>query len=669
MKRVASTFLSALVVIGTAIAQPIDVSVVITTTAEQKPISPLIYGINAYVYDNEWGAGPWKTGLENHAQGLNVGARRLGGNTMTSYNWENGFSNSGNDDNHSNNQFQSVITGAGAPPYSPGKALTTFHDHSRSLGAYSLLQLPIAGYVAADGNGWVLPQEEAPSPRWNQVVFDKPGAPGSLSTEPDLNDGVIYVDEEIHFLMTHYGQASGGDGIQGYEIDNEPGLWHHFPEKNGNAGTHSRLHPALLTCNEVIAKNIALATTIRRMDPTATTYGPAMWGYSEFYSLWSIYDQDNAVLRQPSDWATYNREPYRTNGTGDAYRYNKMTWVNAYLDGMRAASEAAGGRLLDVFSVHYYPAAAGTDVERVQAPRSLWDPTYVEDSWITAPGNGFTDGRSLRLIPTLQQSINDFYPGTKLAITEYSFGGRHHVSGGIAQADALGIFGRHGVDLATYFFTVDDYIAAGFKIYRNYDGANGSFGSTSVRSTISDLENGSSYASLDGDGRLHLILINKNFTRSMRSSITVESPEQWNHAQMYSFGSASSAIGRADDITIGDRAFSLTLPPLTVSHLVLYPKATSSVSAPQLHQQNSITVEPNPFSGSARMSVAIAHTGRATLTLYDMLGRPVRTLIDGYREAGTQSVLLEGAGIAAGPYIAVLISGGTRISTPVTILK
>lgn len=669
MKLAAYTLCSILALAGTAAAQPIPVSVEVNTTAERKPISPLIYGINAYIYDTEWGDGPWKVGLDNHAAGLNVAARRLGGNTMTSYNWENGFSNSGNDDNHSNNVFQSYITGAGDAPYAPGEAITTFHDQSLALGAYSLLQLPAAGYVAADRNGMVQPQEAAPSARWKQVVFDKPGSPASLSETPDLNDGTVYVDEEIQFLLTRYGQGSGNTGIKGYELDNEPGLWHHFPESSGNEGTHSRLHADILTAGELLQKNIALAKTVRRIDPTATIYGPAMWGYPEFYSLWSIYDEANNVMRQPLDWGTYNREPYLTRNTGDAYRYNRMTWVNAYLAEMRNASETAGGRLLDAFSVHYYSAAAGSDAARVQAPRSLWDPTFVEDSWITKEGNGFTDGRPLLLIPKLQTSITDFYPGTKLAITEYSFGGRHHVSGGIAQADALGIFGRTGLDLATYFFTVDDYIAAAFKLYRNYDGANSTFGDLSVGCTVSDMENSSAHASLDSLGRLHLIVINKNFTRPLQASLAITSPGMWGHAEHYMFGQNGSELRREDDIRIEGGSVAISLPPLSVHHLVLSPMSASGVESSTDNGGLRISADPNPASAGTRISIATEQAGQVTVRLYDMLGRELRTLSDGFRAAGTERLWLDGADLPAGTYMVVVTSAGKRYSVPVTLVK
>ena len=41
----------------------------------------------------------------------------------------------------------------------------------------------------------------------------------------------------------------------------------------------------------------------------------------------------------------------------------------------------------------------------------------------------------------------NFYPGTKLAITEYNWGGLDDINGSLAQADILGIFGRERLDL------------------------------------------------------------------------------------------------------------------------------------------------------------------------------------------------------------------------------
>ena len=113
---------------------------------------------------------------------------------------------------------------------------------------------------------------------------------------------------------------------------------------------------------------------------------------------------------------------------------------------------------MHVLDVHWYPEARGTKritekdtspktvAARLQAPRSLWDPTYTEKSWITG-----TWGKPIRLIPWLLERIAERYPGTKLAMTEYNFGAGDHISGGLAQADVLGIFGREGLYLGNYW--------------------------------------------------------------------------------------------------------------------------------------------------------------------------------------------------------------------------
>jgi len=68
--------------------------------------------------------------------------------------------------------------------------------------------------------------------------------------------------------------------------------------------------------------------------------------------------------------------------------------------------------------------------------------------------------------------VNQYYPGTKTAITEYNFGALDSMNGALAQADALGIFGAQGLDLATLWGppTTSQPGAYAFRMYRDYDG-------------------------------------------------------------------------------------------------------------------------------------------------------------------------------------------------------
>ncbi|MFZ6746576.1 glycoside hydrolase family 44 protein [Undibacterium sp. JH2W] len=575
--------------ISTTSAQNVTFS--IDTQAERKPISPLIYGYNAYA-DGTNRAGWANQGGQAALQSLNLRSRRLGGNNMTSYNWENGVSNSGNDWCNSSNAGVSATAGAGNPNssnglayYAPGAALQSFQDQSLALGVYSLLQLPAAGKLPKDivnlnppstCMGSQLWQSTAgPSnvdtARWVNIVNDKPATAGALSLAPGLNDGVVYIDEEINFLVQKYGAASSARGVKGYELDNEPDLWHHWTTPSGESGTHANLYPVLTTVTDVIQKNIGLAKTIKRMDASAETFGPAISGYLGLFSLWAVWD--GSASHQPADWGQYNVEPYYSNNTGDRYRYNGMAMANAYLAKMKQASQSAGRRLLDVFSFHYYPQASYNATDRVQAARSLWDASYVEPSWITQNGNGFTDGRGLQMLPKLQQSVNDFYPGTKLAVTEYDFGGKSDITGAIAQADALGVFGKQGVYLATYFGDAEQFITSGFKIYTNYDGNKSMFPATSVKAVASNNGNAAVYAAIDTSDAnvVHVIAINRQAS-NVTSSFQISHPVNLKYAQVWGVSGSNTAItARTGLSSITQNKFSYTLPARSVLHFVLKP--------------------------------------------------------------------------------------------------
>jgi len=84
-------------------------------------------------------------------------------------------------------------------------------------------------------------------------------------------------------------------------------------------------------------------------------------------------------------------------------------------------------------------------------------------------------GGVVRLVPRLRAWIAARFPGTRIAITEYSWGGDGGTSSTLAQAEALAIFAREGVDLATRWVVPADgtRIEDAFSLYLDYDGAGG----------------------------------------------------------------------------------------------------------------------------------------------------------------------------------------------------
>src|SRR5262249_14946735 len=156
-----------------------------------------------------------------------------------------------------------------------------------------------------------------------------------------------------------------------------------------------------------------------------------------------------------------------------------------------------------------------------------------------------------------------------LAITEYNYGGGNHISGGIAQADVLGIFGRDGVFAANQWALSgsEPFVTGAFQMYRNYDGNNGTFGDTSILASTDDAVSSSVYASVDSanPGVITLVAINKT-SQPLTSLLNLKGVQANATADVYQLTSASTHPQSAGQLVITDpAAFSYTMPAYSVS--------------------------------------------------------------------------------------------------------
>ncbi len=534
-------FLSLLIASAVYLHAAISAQFTIDLTKNVRTISPLIYGSNS----------------EELTQADGITFRRSGGNRLTGYNWENNASNAGTDWFNTSDSF----LGGGNVP---GKAITDFHDKSLASGAMSIITLPAAGYVAKDKKGVVDSEATAPSSRWAKLVYEKGSA---FSLTPDTTDDEVYTDEFVHFMVKKYGGATNEKGIHFYLVDNEPALW---------SLTHPRIHPKPVTCVELIERTVATAKATKKIDPAAQVFGGVFYGYYAY-----------ATLQDAPDWKTVS--------AGKGY-----TWfIDYFLAELKKASDQAGSRLVDVLDVHWYSEANGDHrindvaavtvkdkIARMQAPRSLWDSSYVETSWISlsATPKGNAAG-PINLLPHLFSSIQSQYPGTKLSITEHNYGGGEDVTGGIAEADYLGILGRDGVFASNYWPLTGKfrYVAAAFRLFRNYDGKNSRFADAATYAMTSDRENTSVYASfVPGGNEIHLIALNKNLTESVNGSFAITSPVGLSTGTVFGFDGSGAALTEKSAIaSFSGNTFSYLLPPLSASHFVI--KTTSVLPMTAVH--------------------------------------------------------------------------------------
>jgi hypothetical protein len=522
-----------------------------------KSISPWIYGSNSSLITNRT-------------------FDRSGGNRMTGYNWETNMSNAGADYYHHSDYF---LTG-GQANLPPGSAVSGMIQAAANSGRAALVTVPMAGYVSADADGTVDETEVAPSPRWRKVEAKKstiyPGA--SLSLDPDKTDGYVFTDEFVNWAE----DFKEPDQPVWYSLDNEPALWGETLPAGWQSGienvlapssggrTHPLIHPFAPTYNEMRDKTIAHAAAIKDVNPNALVFGGVGYGYAEFNSL-----QGALSGSSPS-------HPGGDQG-GELHYYERL------LNDVRAAEVTQGRTLMDVIDLHWYPEARGNDnngqskritfdnnathpgvvAARVQAARSLWDETYEETSWIT----DCCSGGPIKLLKHVQRDIADFKPGTKIAITEYNYGAGNHYSGGIAQADFLGILGREGVFAANWWDVNNgsSYVNAAFNMYVNYDGAGGQFGDTSIDADTSNIAQSAIYASVDSDDPNRMVVVAINRTASAQTTgIAVTHDRVFDHAEVYRFTDSSANITHAADIELDLlNAFQYTMPAYSVTTFVL----------------------------------------------------------------------------------------------------
>jgi hypothetical protein len=325
----------------------------------------------------------------------------------------------------------------------------------------------------------------------------------TLVTGNDPNDANVPGDGAFHqgwfqHLVTRWGTAASG-GLKYYILDNEYSIWH---------ATHRDVHPTGATMDEIRDKMVDFATRIKNQDPGALVVAPEEWGWSGY--LLSGYDQQYGALH---GWQFHPDK--------DAHQgWDYVPWL---LDQMRQREVATGRRLLDVFSLHYYPQGGefGNDVStamqqrRNRSTRSLWDPSYTDETWIND---------EIYLVPRMRQWVAQHYPNTKIAVTEYNWGAENHINGATTQADVLGIFGREGLDIGARWTTPDPATPTykSIKMYRNYDNAGGAFGNVSVRATAADPDNLSSFAARrTSDGALTVMLIAKRLTGTTSTTVNV----------------------------------------------------------------------------------------------------------------------------------------------------
>jgi hypothetical protein len=500
---------------------------------------------------------------------------RWGGNATSSYNWQANAENRASDW-----YFESI----GASSSTPGDDADTFVSQAKAGGADPLMTIPMVGWVAKLGSSrarlasFSIAKYGAQSGADSQFFADAGNGVSAATGQPitgnDPNDAHMPANASFQLgwmqhLVSRWGTSANG-GVRYYALDNEPSIWH---------STHRDVHPTGAKMDEVFNDALAYGAQIKAVDPGAIVMGPEEWGWSGYF--FSGYDQQWAGTHG------WNNLPDRT-------AHGSVDYLPWFLDQLRQRNVATGQRLLDIFSVHFYPQGGqyGNDTStamqllRNRSTRALWDPNYVDESWIGTP---------VMLVPRLKNWVTAFYPGTKVGITEYNWGAEGHINGATTEADILGIFGREGLDLATMWTTpaasTPTYKA--IKLYRNYDGQGSAFGDTSVSAIAPNPDLLSVFAAQRSAGSaLTIMAVNKDFSSSPVVNFRLANFTPGGAVQVWRL-TASNTIARLADATVSGSILTATLPAQSITLFAI--PAASAQQAP--NAPTNLRIVRNPSTG------------------------------------------------------------------------
>lgn len=521
---------------------------VVINPAQTQPISPWIYGINGS-----------NSSIPNVPA---VTIFRLGGNRWTAYNWTSNASNAGSDFNYESDNF---LTSSSVP----GFAVYPTINADIAAGQATLFTVPMQGLVSADESGPVSTANPPVLSRFQTIVDQKSTVSSApFTTTPPItvvngeDTGNVYSDEFVwamNQLSTTKSLFSGTTSTPAFvDLDNEPELW---------PSTHLEVQgPNPITPSAYITKTLTMTEALKSQFPNMIIFGPVHYGFM------GIYNWQTAITN--------------TTPTGANW------FTDMYLQALSSASATFGKPLVDVYDFHWYPEdydASSTRVTSmtsstlsdadmqliVQAPRNLWDSTFTDPGNSNPWVNSVLGNAPIDILGRLQSKINSEFPSMKLSISEYETGGFNNIAGTVAQADELGVFAQQGLFAAMFWppSGTYDYELAGFRAFRNYDGAGSNFGNVSVQTTSSSPGNVMVYASTDSttSGRVVLVAINRTNASQV---VAINGMTLSGTAHMYQMTATTAATqspsAPVTPVSIGSQAVSgssltLTLPAYSVT--------------------------------------------------------------------------------------------------------
>ena len=532
---------------------PITVNV--DAAANRHAIDPRIYGV------------AWATAAQITTLGLTL--NRWGGNAMSRYNWA--FSTANRcKDYYFFNIPDAVSSGDG----SNGKSADDFIDLTRDAGAEPVMTIPMLSLLAGGPHASAarFPQPRIRARRRTRI---RPGSRSSAATGAWQDGNGIDRRRPAHPRRARSEQhqhvlSALASGRLGAAHDRHLGLGGRGRRCATTRSTTSRslwsfdhwdVHPDGTTYDEVWGKMEELGAIIRAKDPDAVITGGEEWGWSGYFM--SGLDHGERQTRR---------------ATAPRTATSPTRLAPAAVRGVRGRRTACAFSTCS--TAHFYPQSGefwsgdtSTEMQdlRNRSTRSLWDPDYVDESWIGGTESTAEASASSRASrsgsPTTIPARRSASPNTTGATSTTSTAPRPRPTSSASSAAKAWTWPSAGT-------TPGDRLVRGQRVpmYRNYDGARREVRRhrASARPRRIRTRSRRSPASARRDGALTIMLIAKVLDRQhardgepRRTSRRARRIERWqlDVDERHHAARRSRAVGSSIALTLPAQSITLLVVP------------------------------------------------------------------------------------------------------------
>lgn len=572
--------------------QTIQVSV--DMTRDRVAVSPCLYG------KNDWVGSPGSPLSEAGWQLFrDAGVRMLrmhGGNNGTKYNWQKKLTSH---PDWYNNVYASDWDYAQAE----------LQRHLPGVDAMWCFQLlgKVADNPDHNFNDWAYNQS-----RWWSGVGQNlagggvanPNGGGSALQQGDISRYLTDTSAATSTAILDHWIKPGGLGLDRaqfryWNMDNEPEIWE---------GTHDDVMPRQIAAEAFMQRYFEYAKQARARYPEIKLVGPVP------ANEWQWYNWPSPIL---ADGRSY-------------------PWLEYFIKRIGEEQARTGLRLLDVLDLHYYPSASNP-ASVVQLHRTFFDPTYanpdangvraVNGGWDTSINREYIFGRCQQWLEGYLGAAHDVTFG----LTETSLPVEDARLAAVWYASMLGEFMKHGVEV----FTPWSWQPGMWEVLHLYSRYNAS---VAVRAESANEETVSAYATADDTtGRITVVLVNRALTADTPVTVGLAggSVPDGGYATLQlaklpateTFVSHTSNALASGVVNVAANRFSMTLPPLSVTSVLLQQPGDGAPPPPTASRLANVSVRAKSGAGDDVLIVGFVVSG-----------------------AGSQQVLLRGIGPSLGRF-------------------